>query len=190
MNAFVRGCDGLRKAFPEATVLVVHHPGKDQSRGLRGSLALLGAADTVMILKRSKNQLQLVTQAQKDGEPAPPIWLRLRPVEVDDGLTSCVVELAGVQARHIDDDTIIAETPTLLKSDAGALSTLASFGARGARATEWQKATVEKAGICKTAFYAARSRLIDGGSVRQEGNRYHVAEPDQSACSETNQRAA
>jgi putative DNA primase/helicase len=51
MNAFVRGCDRLRLAFPDCTVLVVHHCGWEGSRS-RGSRALEAALDTVLQCKK------------------------------------------------------------------------------------------------------------------------------------------
>jgi hypothetical protein len=53
MNNFVSGCDELRNEFPGATILVVHHSGKDQKKGARGSLALQGATDAVFALIKS-----------------------------------------------------------------------------------------------------------------------------------------
>ena len=66
MNAFVKGCDTLREEFDGATVLVVHHPGKDQRRGARGSLVLAGAVDALLCLQGSVGKLKLVTEMQKD----------------------------------------------------------------------------------------------------------------------------
>jgi hypothetical protein len=40
-------------------VLVVHHPGKDQKKGARGSLALKGAADAEFALARTGERLLL-----------------------------------------------------------------------------------------------------------------------------------
>ena len=75
MNGFVKGCDDLRAEFPGATVLVVHHSGKDQRKGARGSLALQGATDAVFALTRSGGGLSLANEKQKDGEEALPILL-------------------------------------------------------------------------------------------------------------------
>ena len=76
MNALVRGCDDLRAAFPSATVLVVHHCGKQKRQGARGSLALQGATEAVFALTRSGDARKLINEKQKDGEEAAPISLK------------------------------------------------------------------------------------------------------------------
>lgn len=52
MSAFVAACDELRGRLG-AFVLLVHHSGKDASKGSRGSSALLGAVDLEMELERT-----------------------------------------------------------------------------------------------------------------------------------------
>jgi hypothetical protein len=105
MNAFVNGCYDLRAAFPFATVLVVHHPGKDQKKGARGSIALKGAADAEFVLTRSGDEAKLTNEKQKDGEEARPISLELARVKLPDGNTSRVVRatnggMVGVPAAE------------------------------------------------------------------------------------------
>jgi hypothetical protein len=189
MNAFVQGCDALVAAFPGATVLVVHHPGKDRRRGARGSLVLAGALDTLFSLQRSGDRLKLVTEMQKDGEPAPPVWLALKTVELPDGASSCVIEPAGGTLDENEGEETGADErdPRSAKTDSAVLTALATFGSQGARATEWQRAA---AGVGRTAFYAARDRLLKDGRVRQDGRRYFLVEPDQSASPQTDQKGA
>jgi AAA domain-containing protein len=188
MNAFVQGCDALVAAFPGATVLAVHHPGKDRRRGARGSLVLTGALDTLLSLQRSGDRLKLVTEMQKDGEPATSVWLALKTVELPDGTSSCVIAPAGgtLDANEGGDTGADERDPRSAKTDSAVLTALATFGNQGARATEWQRAA---AGVGKTAFYAARDRLLKEGRVRQDGGRYFLVEPDQSASPQTDQKA-
>jgi 5S rRNA maturation endonuclease (ribonuclease M5) len=85
MGAFVRACDRLR-VETGATVLIVHHTGKDVERGMRGSSALLGALDTLIALKRKGPCLTVVNKAplgkQKDAEEFEDIRLVARRVDV------------------------------------------------------------------------------------------------------------
>lgn len=69
----IRGTDRL--------VLVVHHVGKDRTKGMRGSTALLGAADTTIELigRRGDKELMLRVDKQKDAPPPDPIHFRLLP---------------------------------------------------------------------------------------------------------------
>jgi len=51
-----------------ACVMVVHHFGKDEKKGMRGSSMLYAAADTVMSLKRQEDAMEVaLSTAQADG---------------------------------------------------------------------------------------------------------------------------
>ena len=80
-----------------ACVAIIHHSGKDKSRGARGSSALLGALDTEIEVDGHA----LTSKKQRDIELAPPIGFKLVPLVVgidEDGdeSTSCVVEPASI----------------------------------------------------------------------------------------------
>ena len=81
MSQFVRGIDTLRQDLG-ATVLMVHHTGKDLEREERGSSVLRGAADTMIRVKRSKqdDSILLKCSKQKDAARFEDITLRLRSV--------------------------------------------------------------------------------------------------------------
>ncbi|MEK9726102.1 MAG: bifunctional DNA primase/polymerase [Rhodospirillaceae bacterium] len=75
-----------------ACVLIVHHSGKDKSKGARGSSALLGAIDTEIQVDEG----MIITQKQRDMEKADPIGFQLSTlvvgIDIDgDQETSCVV---------------------------------------------------------------------------------------------------
>lgn len=65
-----------------ATVVVVHHSGKDLSKGMRGSTALLGAMDTTIEVERSTDGRSLVAavKKQKDAEREVPMRFNLEKV--------------------------------------------------------------------------------------------------------------
>lgn len=70
MNAFVAACDAVKVATG-ATVLVVHHTGKNEENGARGSSALRGALDAEYFVKRESGPGQaftLLCTKMKDGE--------------------------------------------------------------------------------------------------------------------------
>lgn len=87
MGLFVAACDAVREACGVA-VIGVHHSGKDEDRGMRGSSALEGAGDCVLHLKRrdDSNTVEVINEKQKDGEQAKTIFLKLEKVEWADGL--------------------------------------------------------------------------------------------------------
>lgn len=103
MGLFVRNCDRLRSETG-AHVLIVHHPGKDGSRGARGHLSLTAAADTEMYVKRVASRRGSVTVTkQRDYETARVFGFELRQIEIStepDGepRSSCVAALGDVEA--------------------------------------------------------------------------------------------
>lgn len=103
MGLFVAACDAIREQCGVA-VIGVHHSGKDEDRGMRGSTALEGAGDCVLHLKRTEGSslVEVATEKQKDGEEAKPLFLRLAKVEWMDGLkqtSTLVPELATAPAE-------------------------------------------------------------------------------------------
>ena len=70
MMQFVVTCGHIQKIVQGAALMILHHSGKDQSRGMRGSSALLGAVDTELELIRFEDSMKGIirTAKQKDGE--------------------------------------------------------------------------------------------------------------------------
>jgi hypothetical protein len=85
MGLFVAACDAIRQTCGVA-VIGVHHSGKDDERGMRGSSALEGAGDAVIHLKRLEgNLVEITSDKMKDGEEFRPIIMALDKVEwIDD----------------------------------------------------------------------------------------------------------
>lgn len=67
MNAFVASVDMIRATG--AAVLLIHHTGKDASRGERGSSVLRAAVDNLILTERVENQMYLTCEKMKDGSP-------------------------------------------------------------------------------------------------------------------------
>ena len=89
MGIFINNINILRQYYG-CTVLVVHHNGKDSSRGMRGSSALRGAIDSEFEIKRKLDTMNvcLKNQKQKDSEEAEPLWMEAREVSwVDSALS-------------------------------------------------------------------------------------------------------
>lgn len=84
-----------------ALVLLVHHSGKDATRGARGWSGLKAAADAEIEVLRDGDRRALRVSKLKDGEDGDELGFRLQPVvlgldEDGDEVTSCVVD-------HLDD---------------------------------------------------------------------------------------
>lgn len=95
MGAFITACDRIRTTTG-CTVLIVHHRGKAQQSGARGSSALLGAVDTAIeVEKRDGGRVAKVVK-QKDGADDQELGFDLEVVEVgrdedDEVITTCFV---------------------------------------------------------------------------------------------------
>ena len=90
---FVRNCDLIREATG-AHVMVVHHTGKDEDRGARGSSALRAAVDTEISVT---SEGEIICKKQRDMAIADPLHFKLRSItlghdEDGDPVTSAVVE--------------------------------------------------------------------------------------------------
>ena len=67
MGEFINSCDELMHEFG-ATVLIIHHVGKDAQSGARGHSSFFGALDTSMKLKKFRmHDIQLICDKQKDA---------------------------------------------------------------------------------------------------------------------------
>lgn len=102
MGAFINGCDTI-KALTKAAILLVHHTGKNEDNGARGSSAFRAALDAEFLLKREAADAQaftLLCTKMKDGdEPGRKAYdMRSRVVCFDDEgdeVTSLVVIADG-----------------------------------------------------------------------------------------------
>jgi hypothetical protein len=83
MNAFVDSCDSLFQTFFEdCAVTVVHHSGKDKTKGARGSNVLFGALDAEFCVeKRADRTIILKNTGMKDTTPQPDLAFTLVTVD-------------------------------------------------------------------------------------------------------------
>lgn len=81
MGRYIASMKLLRNATG-ATVAVVHHSGKDLSKGMRGSTALLGAMDTTVEVERATDgrSIKVTVKKQKDAERESPMRFNLEKV--------------------------------------------------------------------------------------------------------------
>lgn len=113
MGQFIRNLDLLRDKT-NAHVMVIHHSGKDASRGMRGHSALLGAADLALEVKREEDSTRVITVAKaKDDSDVGKMAFALKVAELGidadgDKITSCIVQEldsvpSGLKAKDAKD---------------------------------------------------------------------------------------
>lgn len=103
MGLLIRSVDHLREATG-AHVMVIHHSGKDTTKGARGSGSLRGAVDTEIELTRDGDLITATMRKQRDMACDGAFGFRLKGVfighdEDGDAVTSAVVEECGVPAK-------------------------------------------------------------------------------------------
>lgn len=92
MNAYVAQADKLRDET-EALILFIHHTGKDEERGARGSSAFRAALDAELATERDGEAptVRLKIMKQKDADKAKPVALRLVSAEGADPKTGEII---------------------------------------------------------------------------------------------------
>jgi hypothetical protein len=157
MGAFIASLDKLRAYFPGLTILVVHHSGKDDTKGARGSTALKGAADAVMHLTKKGPLLFLKSEKQKGAGPFDELKILLDVVALPSGATSCILKDALIPAN----DERPRRDSRAEQNDRRLVDSLAHFGSDGARFSQWEAA----AGLPKSTFKDALKRLAAANRV-------------------------
>lgn len=159
MGLFIHGVETVKRATG-ATVLVVHHTGKNERSGARGSSALMGAADTMISCGGDMGLLELTCEKQKDAEPFKKFTLALRTVKLENGQSSCVL----VPFENM----IAAMSPASDATTKKILAALEKFEPEGATASEWQRACKDD-GISRETFFRRQKKLKKEGLVETDG---------------------
>jgi hypothetical protein len=104
MGAFITAAGAIQGRY-ECGLLVVHHAGKDATKGLRGHSSLLGAVDTELEIIRIEGAQPpkgiLHISKQKDGEDGQRIGFKM--VEVTTG-SSGVIDFEGESSLAVEPD--------------------------------------------------------------------------------------
>ncbi len=159
MGLFIDGVETVKRATG-ATVLVVHHTGKNERSGARGSSALMGAADTMISCGGELGILELKCEKQKDAEPFKKFTLALRTVKLENGQSSCVL---------VPFETMIAAmSPASDTKTKKVLAALEKFEPEGATASEWQRACKDD-GVTRETFFRRQNELKKAGLVEKVG---------------------
>jgi len=181
MGAFVAACDRIRLGTG-ATVLIVHHSGKNGAAGARGSTALQGAADTVIQVEKRDGGRAARVVKQKDGADSEEIGFDLEVVDVgtdEDGeaITTCVVVPIDGEAptskrrRPSGASGIVLAALQRAVDDAGKDAPASHHIPNGARVVSvetWRRYAYEMMSEAtpearKKAFKRARDALVNGG---------------------------
>ncbi len=142
----------------KSTILIIHHLGKDATRGARGHSSIAGDYDTIMeqtITKKTK-KITIKCIKQKEDEDFEDIEIGLAKIPLPGGLSSCTLK-GYDKALDMND------------AQEKSLKTLNHLGA--ATAEMWRNALP---GIGIRTHENQRKWLKDKGLIEKEGNRFSL----------------
>ncbi len=189
MGNFIRNADALRRLW-KATVLIVHHSGKDSDRGARGSSALKGAADAEYEVGRNDADqiIRLTPRKMKDAEEPASLAFELVSVPV---LDDSGVLVGGAALRVAEYTAHAPVTAKLGKQQKAALDVLEQMHAETAAQLDsqgleeqsveilledWRSRCLE-AGMPRQRFHDARETLTERGQIRVDGVHVSIVRP-------------
>jgi hypothetical protein len=189
-----------------ATVLAVHHSGKAQDAGMRGSSALLAAVDAELHCEKitqdgaSDRMGRLKITKMKDGEDELVLGFRMNVValsDIDPSQTSLALEpvsdaeMAGIQAPTRDrlgkDSVVALQALQQAIAEGGAVPPIGNDRApKGTRAVSkdlWRgyfsKLSTKDGGAMRTAWSRALQQLQEARRIDHWGDYYWIAkEPE------------
>jgi hypothetical protein len=178
MSAFVSICDAIGRDIG-CKVIIVHHSGKDPSKGARGGSSLPAAVDTeICITCASDNTAKLSFIKQKNFEKGAPLRFKMQKVvtgEKDaDGheIDSLIPELLTTEGQAPE---ILTENGKL------ALSALEAAGGHNVTSDKWRKTfdTLRPSGSSdesnKRAYYRGKDELAQKQMLVTSGNMFSIA---------------
>ena len=130
MNKVLDSCRRMHRATG-ATIMLVHHSGKDEGRGARGWSGLKAAMQTELCAIH-KDQVRLLTVTKQRDGPEGDTWpVTLIPVPLGDDMEACVVELGSriKQAFGVTEETAkLRGTPFIVWRSINELAVVAGGG--------------------------------------------------------------
>jgi hypothetical protein len=142
----------------DVTWLAVHHTGKDQTKGLRGSSALLGAVDSSLKLHQSGSGMRLNAEDQRGHEQPSDKFFKLKSASEGAAIVDMNREGSSLEDLGLD------KCEPVLKA---LLQVETEFGAT---ASEWKRQATEK-GIAEATFDRHKKALADMRQVHQLSHR-------------------
>jgi hypothetical protein len=117
MGRFVEACGAICREIG-ATVIGIHHTGKDVDRGARGSNALLGGVDTEIKVERHDDRLTVTITKQKDDDEGSPIQLRVENVDLGGPLNpqQSLVVVTDDEAKALDTGETMAQREARMRA--------------------------------------------------------------------------
>lgn len=176
MGSFVKNIDTLRQST-NASILVVHHTGKDIRKGARGHSLLKAAVDTELSLEKSRDCYVIKVTKQRDYEASEPMSFSLKSVALLVGSEEKIITSCVLQYLQDDADPNIQKAK-LNRVPSKALEVLKALFKEGTGSIlieDWRKAFVSRHYSGKPrqtqseAFLRGKATLSDEGYIEIQG---------------------
>lgn len=141
-----------------ASVLVVHHTGKNPGKGARGSSSIHGAADAFIAVKKQGKRISVSFEKLKDSDGLPTKVCILEKVILDEG-SSCVLKFLEEEQQN---------SQAIKEREKRALNILCQHP-KGLRSKDWLAECIE-AGISDSTFNRAKKGLLEQQQIHQIKN--------------------
>jgi hypothetical protein len=167
MRDYLNAMDRIREATG-AYVEAIHHTGKDEARGARGSSVLRANVDTVVQISERDGVAVMRCEKQRGGwAPFKPFAFRVKALALDDHAdrTGPVIEACDMPDRNRGEATIPASWRKMLAALAG--------HPEGTSAGDWQRRT-EALDVGKSTFYDNKKRLLDAEFAHEKNGRFYI----------------
>lgn len=174
IGEFIANCDTIKDATG-AAVIGVHHTGKDEERGMRGSSAMLGGVDTCILVKRTDNNLIVKMEEQKDAEPIDDMAFEMVKINTGFGEDSLILKLLDNLPKNQKRLNGRDYQAMQCLYEAVARQPLTRYGCPATKLDLWRDVCFERrlslgdAGKNATLFGQVAGRLRNDGYVAIEG---------------------
>lgn len=183
MGHAINACKVIQQAMG-GLVLLVHHSGKDATKGMRGHSSLHAALDAAIEVKRSGDERQWSVAKAKDGADGKEHQFTLAVVnlgEDEDGdpITSCVIRPiagAGVRAKPLTQIQQIGMDAFMAAASAntGGADQSVHAGLEQWRDEFYRRSTADNPDSKARSFHRLRAALVDLGKLTNAGDVYRL----------------
>jgi len=192
MGAFITACGRIQQIVQDCALMILHHSGKDATKGLRGHSSLLGAVDTELELLRFEEQMKgvITISKQKDGEDNKRIGFEMVSIELEspsslqigDPVTSLAVQASelgsfdnakkdgkGNSGKGKNQRLVMNSLESVIKSK-GVLKYIEGTQRNVVKLDDWRAELWSKMGCTdedkstfKTVWHRAKIQLVESG---------------------------
>ncbi len=183
MKVVTQNLERIRRATsPDAPLLIVHHPGKDSGKGMRGHSSLFGYVSGSILITKENNTHKVTPKKVRDGDAPAPLYYRIEPMQlpplpgevlareigvmVPTGYSETVKDIVTTVCDALAQDYKLNDT--FIFRDVQDLTGLPRKRLQAALKTGNDLGLWETKGSSRNTHYVFRGRQTDIGSLVQE----------------------